>query len=69
MSNFLAEGDVVREFEASLSAYSGGKGAAAVSTGTLVLHLALEARAVLCDVSLDDYNILPDEVKRKITRK
>ncbi len=96
-SNFLAEGDVVREFEASLSAYSGGKGAVAASTGTLALHLALvalgvgkgdevivpsyvcrsilnavwgvQARAVLCDVSRDDYNILPEEVKKKITRK
>lgn len=40
-TKYLAEGQLVHQFEDELSQYIGSKGAVATSTGTLALHLAL----------------------------
>ena len=45
-SGFLAQGEIVAEFEKAFAAYVGSKHAVALSSGTAALHLALLAHGV-----------------------
>lgn len=61
-TNYLAEGETVRNFEKELCKYIGGKGAVATSTGTLAIHLAL----VCLGVGRKDEVIVPSYVCRSV---